>query len=131
METNKLFFELRISVMCICMQFSNWRNERPQLHMSMGGVFDRWSFVTDNEVVLNLARALALGIGMATFIMGFIYVLTRNFVWCPQTAGGTTYNQCYGPSLRWNNGGDGQNFVADANKGTFGPPDNGWRSIFT
>jgi hypothetical protein len=111
--------------MCVLMQFSKWRHERPQLHMTMGGIFNRWSFMADNEVVLVLARSVGLGLGIATFIMGFISVLTSNFNWCPQTANGTTYTQCYGPSLRWNNGGPGQGFVDDANN------ESGWRSVFT
>jgi len=121
------------------MQFSPWRKERPQLHMTLGGVLDRWSFVTDNEVVLTLARAIGLGLGIATLLLGLIAILTSDFNWCPDTVPSivngvpvaVTYNECFGPSLRWNNGGTGQGFVDDANKGVIGATANGWRSIFT
>jgi hypothetical protein len=109
------------------MQFSKWRHERPQLHMTLGHCLDRWSFMADNEVVLTLARALGLGLGIATLILGLISVLTSNFNWCPTAQ----YNECFGPSLRWNNGGTGQGFVDDANRATLGVENSGWRSIFT
>jgi hypothetical protein len=107
------------------MQFSKWKNERPILHMTLGHVIDRWSFMADNEIMLVFARTLGFGIGFCTLILGFISVLTSNFNWCPNT----TYNMCLGPSLRWNNGSPGQEFVADANKA--GGFSDGWRSIFT
>jgi len=118
-------FAAIVGLMCVCMQFSKWRHERPQLHMTLGHCVDRWSFMADNEVVLTLARSLGLGIGVATLIMGLISILTSNFNWCPTAV----YNECYGPSLRWNNGGTGQGFVDDANRA--GGFENGWRSIFT
>jgi len=113
-------FAAVVGVMCACMQFSPWRKERPQLHMTLGGCLDRWSFVTDNEVVLVLARTLSILIGVATFILGLVSVLTSDFNWCPEGI----YTDCFGPSLRWNNGDAGQGFVHDANR-------DGWRTVFT
>jgi hypothetical protein len=82
----------------------------------------------DNEIMLVIARSLGFAIGFATFILGFISILTSNFNWCPNA----TYNMCLGPSLRWNNGGPGQDFVADANRGALNSAvADGWRSIFT
>lgn len=124
-------FAAIVGIMCIFMQFSPWRHERPQLHMTLGHVLDRWSFMADNEVVLTLARSVSLGIGIATLILGLVFVLTSNFNWCPATVGAVTYTECFGRSLRWNNGGPGQDFVADANRGIPGLTANGWRSIFT
>ena len=118
-------------ILCALMQLSPWQKERPQLHMTLGGVLDRWSFMADNEVVLVFARSLGLGLGVATLILGLISVLTSEFNWCPDTVNGVTYNECFGQSLRWNNGGPGQDFVDDANRGIEGPIANGWRSIFT
>ena len=104
------------------------------VQISLGHLLDRWSFMGDNEVMLLLARGLGFGIGAATLILGFISIFTFDFNWCPQTAGGIVYDQCFGPSLRWNNGGPGQDFVADANQGrlpTLLTPASGWRSVFT
>jgi len=99
------------------------------LQVGLGGLLDRWAFMADNEVMLNIARGLGLGVGILTIIVGFVSIFTYEFRWCPGTVGTVTYTMCFGPSLRWNNGDAGQGFVDDANRAT--GFENGWRSIFT
>jgi len=122
-------FAIIVSFVCLGMQFTRWRNERPTLHMTTGGLFDRFNCMTENEVMHFFAKAFGLFVGLFTFILGFVSVLTSNFNWCPSPP----YTQCFGPSLRWNNGGPNQAFVDDANGVT--PPTTGsvggWRTIFT
>lgn len=115
---------------CLLMQFTKYRNERPTLNVTLGGILDRWSFMMNNDVMIECGRALSLALGIASIVNGFIFVLTQNFDWCPVV---NEWNQCYGPSVRWNTvGGNATGthaFVYDAN-GPGNPP-GGWRTVFT
>jgi len=114
-------------------QFTKYRNERPTLNVTLGHVLDRYSFMVNNDVVIELSRALSLALGLASIVNGLVFVLTQDFNWCPVTG---QWAECYGPSVRWNSwmgSGPGYHaFVFDANGNAYsGAAIPGWRSVFT
>jgi hypothetical protein len=115
-------FCILVAICALPLHFSRHRGEKTTLHITIGtGVLAKMGYVADNALVISIARALGLGLGLITIAIGFIHVFSENFVWCQPSA----TQQCLGPSIVWN-GANGAAFTAQSN-GFFSM----WGRVFT